>query len=196
MQKAAECYVKANMINKAVKIYEELRLFETAGNICAEAAQAERAAAFYTKAAEAELGLNNHVKASVIYRNKLSDVPSAEQTLLNGWFADKDAVNCLYHYFIATDDKLRQNKMIEFHEQQITKKTNPLFLNVIKKVYTKGEAVKPEMRDLIFRIIIDSYEDDPYILKELKFLNPDDRKLVADVLHYHNLRLKKKRLGT
>lgn len=88
--KAAECFVQGNLIANAIDLYKELKDHEKVGDMYTILHRKKEADVYYEQVAANHKEMNQYIKASLIYKNKMNLNSSAQETLMKGWRADHD----------------------------------------------------------------------------------------------------------
>ncbi|MFC3160836.1 hypothetical protein ACFOEQ_22390 [Chryseobacterium arachidis] len=137
---AANCYAKAKQYEKAITLYKELQQKEKVGDLYKEINDLENAFIFYQMVADDYVQSHQMVKASLMYRNKMDKPHEAQKILLQGWKENKEALNCLHHYFanIHEVDKLEQE--IKYLYENISPDKKLIYLEAMKTEFKKTSA--------------------------------------------------------
>ena len=184
-RKAAECYENGNMTLEAIEIYKELKEDEKVGDLYSSISRKKEADIYYNKVADKYKGKNQFVKASTIYKDKMGCLSDAQEVLLIGWQADKDAANCLTGYFSNISDVDELKKQIDhIYVNDRGADKSEKFLSAIKHVYHKRKELSEPIREMAYEIVAAKVSANPLIVSELKFFNPNDKELTKDTLRY------------
>ncbi|MGV3611957.1 MAG: hypothetical protein ACO1N0_13455 [Fluviicola sp.] len=183
--KAAECFVKGNLIANAIDLYKELKDHEKVGDMYTILQRKKEADVYYEQVAANHQESNQYIKASMIYKNKMQRNSSAQETLMKGWRADHDAVNCLKMYlsdFESTADLKKE--LNRLYQEDVHPSNREKFLSVLKNDDYRRDELEEPVREMAYEIIASSVNDNPEIVKELKYFNPENKGLIKDTLRY------------
>ncbi|MGF2411353.1 hypothetical protein [Ferruginibacter sp.] len=183
-QKAAECYEKGQMITDAIVLYKELKQNEKVGDLYIAQQKQKEAFEQYQLVADEHINAGKFVKASLLYRNKMNNVGPAQDLLLQGWRADKDAFNCLNNYFQNIEEpKLLLRAIENIYEKETSPDNKPVFLTALKYEQKKDEQLAHRTKEIAYEIVAELAETHPDIVSELKNFN-EDKSLIKDVMRY------------
>ncbi len=184
-QRAAECYEKGNMTLDAIRLYEEMGENEKVGDLYMSINRRKDAFVFYEKVGKRYEEVNQYVKASLIYKEKMGETRRAQILLLSGWRQNLDAANCLGNYFsnISDEDALK-TAIKKVYESQVPTENYGLFLQILKPLYQKKEFLADEIREISYEIIARENKNTPSIISELAFFNPNNRFITKDAIRF------------
>lgn len=184
-EKAAECYVKAQMIDKAIELYEELDEWEKAGDLHMEINQKKEAFVLYRKSAKNHLDKLSYVKAAKVYKEKMDDRATCQDYLLEGWRKNFNAQQCLDFYFSnIEDEKVLKQSVEQVYEKEVDEGNRVLFLNVLVRKYKMAGGASATMKDIGYQIVSQEVEKKPHLISELIAFNTDDKEFKKDTLRY------------
>ncbi len=188
-QKAAECYEKGNIIEAAIKLQKELEAFEKVGDLYAVINMRKEANEHYGKEIERYMSKTQHVKAALIYKNKMNEIDNAAELLLEGWRKNADAVNCLNNYFALYHGSKKLTEKISMVYANGEKDINKLnFFHALKSQYGQSEEVNELSREIAFEIVAEHATTYPALLDDLKIFKPNDKLFVKDVMKYRTVK--------
>lgn len=183
--KAAECFEKGNMITNAIELHKELNNDEKVGDLYVSIHNRKEAFVWYQKVADRYVSNYQHVKAALLYRNKLHDETSAQETLLRGWRLGRDAFNCLNNYFTNIQEGKRLLTEIEtIYRREVTPANRQVFLHVLQHEYDDYPKLSAALRDMAYEIVAEEAKANPAIVSELKAFNKTDKLLIKDMLRF------------
>jgi Tfp pilus assembly protein PilF len=84
-------------------LYKELNEDEKVGDLYVILNDKVKANKYFEKVIENYKTNFQYVKASLVYKNKIGDCSQAQDLLMEGWRANKDAGKCLNNYFANTN---------------------------------------------------------------------------------------------
>ncbi len=183
--KAAECFVKGNLIANAIDLYKELKDHEKVGDMYTILHHKKEADVYYEQVAANHKEMNQYIKASLIYKNKMHLNSSAQETLMKGWRADHDSVNCLKMYlsdFESTADLKKE--LNRLYREDVNQSNREKFLSVLKNDDYQRDELQEPVREMAYEIIASRVKDNPEIVKELRYFNPENKGLIKDTLRY------------
>lgn len=187
---AAECYEKANMITDAIDLYKELGDDEKVGDLYLSLHKKKEAFNYYEKVISGHIGRKNFFAASSVYRNKMMNMPAAQEALLEGWLSGRDSINCLEHYFNNIGEKDELMSAISNIYYRVDEVNRFNFLQVLAGQYKKKEELRTMIREIAYEIVAAELPANPDVVSELKHFNKKDNELVKDAIRY-KLNLKK-----
>lgn len=183
--KAAECFVQGNLIANAIDLYKELKDHEKVGDMYTILHRKKEADVYYEQVAANHKETNQYIKASLIYKNKMHLNSSAQETLMKGWRADHDSVNCLKMYlsdFESTADLKKE--LNRLYQEDVNQSNQEKFLSVLKNDHYQSDELQEPVREMAYEIIASRVNDNPEIVKELRYFNPENKGLIKDTLRY------------
>lgn len=183
--KAAECFVQGNLIANAIDLYKELKDHEKVGDMYTILHRKKEADVYYEQVAANHKETNQYIKASLIYKNKMHLNASAQETLMKGWRADHDSVNCLKMYlsdFESTADLKKE--LNRLYQEDVNQSNGEKFLSVLKNDDYQRDELQEQVREMAYEIIASRVNDNPEIVKELRYFNPENKGLIKDTLRY------------
>lgn len=183
--KAAECFAQGNLIANAIDLYKELKDHEKVGDMYTILHRKKEADVYYEQVASNHKEMNQYIKASLIYKNKMHLNSSAQETLMKGWRADHDAVNCLKMYlsdFECTADLKKE--LNRLYREDVNQSNREKFLSVLKNDDYQRDELQEPVREMAYEIIASRVNDNPEIVKELRYFNPENKGLIKDTLRY------------
>ena len=181
---AAACYELARSYTKSIKLYEELEMNEKVGDIYTKIKDAKNAHHHYQIVVDDYVKNYQYVKASLMYRKKMDNIPSANELLLKGWTDNKDAVNCANNYFANFEDKASlENALHEFNQKRVEKANEQNFLKALTYEYNKDIAPKEDVQKMAYELISKNHQNDEMMSLLKHFVN-DDTQLTKDVLRH------------
>jgi len=183
--KAAECYEKGSMTEEAIDLYKEMNNDEKVGDLYMSINMKKDAFMHYEKIVEKYKNSFQFVKASLIYKKKMSNQTAGQEMLLSGWRANKDAFNCLNNYFENITDIKQLGKEIQVVYSKDVMNTNcESFLKVIKYEYEKKNEIQGLIKLIAYEIIANQASKNASIINELCNFNRNDKQLIKDVMRY------------
>lgn len=185
-EKAAECYEKGNMFPQAIDIYKELNdKEEKIGDLYYQMNDVEEGNGYYYKAVDKHTQNDQYVKASLIQRDKLRNLESAQNTLMDGWRQGTDGQNCLQNYFDNIGDTNDLAHEIDaIYERETNDKNKGVFLQVLKHEHGKNTQLAPVTRQIAYEIISEKARKNPGIVSELKAFKQEDKIILKDLIYY------------
>jgi len=190
--RAAECYEKGKMTDAAIEIYKDLLEHEKVGDLYTSIRQPDEAYVYYELVVEKYAKQDQFLKASLMLREKMQEPEQAQQFLRMGWQQNKDAMNCLSHYFRNMDsDKELGRAIQEVYSQEVDYTRREQFLDVIKQSYIQREELREPLREIAYEIVAAQIAANPGIARELKHFNPENRQLLKDATRFMTGRRKK-----
>lgn len=182
--KAADCYVQGKLYANAITLYQELHEYETLGDLYVKIHQRKEADIYFEQAALNELKQMNYMKSAQIYREKMFNIELAQNTLLDGWKADKSAAECLKTYFNnyqSPDDLEKELKHI--YKTEVNASNREKFLKVLKSDAIHGTL--PEVtKEMAYEIISAQAKRNPSIVKELNYFASNNKGLAKDAVRF------------
>jgi hypothetical protein len=183
--KAAECFEKGAMISNAIELHKELKNEEKVGDLYLQLRNTKEAYFYYGKVGANYLENHQYLKASLLYRNKMNDEALAQETLLKGWRAGRDAFNCLNNYFSNHRDIPQLVESIQdIYQNEVTPANREIFLRALQHEYKKQEASLASVKDIAYEIIVEEAKNNPAIVMELKGFNRKDKQLMKDAMRF------------
>jgi len=184
-QKAAECYEKGNMTLDAIAVYKELNADEKVGDLYLSISRRQEANIYYQKVIGHLSSKSQYIKASMIYKKKMDNIPEAQALLLAGWRNNKDAANCLNNYFSNIDDtKQLKNEILSIYSHDVNQSNSEPFLQVLKHEYNKQNELADSIKEMAYEIVAANIVANPTIVSSLKLFTPNDQELIKDTLRY------------
>lgn len=189
---AANCYARGGLYLEAIELYTELGADEVAGELHLKLKQHEKAKSAFRRTVNKKLAANDHIDASRVLDEKLSETAEAKKVLLDGWGSIYNSEKCLQNYYDLTikhdpDQLIPEIKNI--YQQKVATDHEISFLNVLEYVHKKNpdEQVQQTMHDIAFEIVHSRIEKkDRLVVKKLSNFFPDDKLLKADISRYVN----------
>jgi len=181
---AAHCYEKAKQYRKAIELYKELEHKEKVGDLYREINDPKNANTYYQMVVDDYVKNNQMVKGSLIYRKKMEMPEEAQQILLKGWEADKDAFNCLNNYFANIYDVKNLEHEIQAIYQKTPSEKKITYLEALKYEFKKDSYLQGTTRNIAYEIIAEKIGTHSEIVNELKHFNPDDEVILKDISRY------------
>lgn len=183
--KAAECFVQGNLIANAIDLYKELKDHEKVGDMYTILHRKKEADVYYEQVAANHKEMNQYIKASLIYKNKMNLNSSAQETLMKGWRADHDSVNCLKMYLSDFESTADLKKELDrLYRDDVNQSNQEKFLSVLKNDDYQRDELQEPVREMAYEIIASRVADNPEIVKELRYFNPENKGLIKDTLRY------------
>lgn len=184
-QKAAECYEKGKMILEAIEIYVELNQKEKVGDLYVSINKKKEADVYYEMVINDYRTNGQFIKASLLSKEKVKDMATAQALLLEGWKLKRDAVNCLTNYFSNIDNqKILKDEINRIYSEDIDATNQELFLATIKHEFKKQHDLADYIRNIAYEIIAKEIKTNPSISIELKEFNKEDKALIKDALRF------------
>src|SRR5690606_27037133 len=132
----------------------ELNEWEKVGDLYALLKQENKAMRYYNMVAEDYVKKNQYVKASLIYRKKMSQPLKGQELLMAGWHKKMDAHNCLNNYFTNIDNtELLLAEIYRFYREGLEESRREAFLQVLKIEFHKYEALQHALREMAYEIV-------------------------------------------
>lgn len=183
--KAAECFVQGNLIVNAIDLYKELQDHEKVGDMYTILHRKKEADVYYEQVAVHHQETNQYIKASLIYKDKMHLNASAQEMLMKGWRADHDSVNCLKMYLSDFENIADLKKELDrLYREDVNQSNQEKFLSVLKNDNYQRDELQEPVREMAYEIIAARVNDNPEIVKELKYFNPENKGLIKDTLRY------------
>ncbi len=193
--RAADAYEKGKMYKESIQLRIELEEFEKAGDLYRKIGAKKEAEKQYNIVVENHLKANLFVKASIVYEEKLNHLSAAKATLMDGWEAKTDAVNCLNRYLDRTTELTDVlNEITTIHTGNLDEQQELNLLEVVKTQYAKNDEIGLQLRDIAYEIVAKKAQTSPAIVSELKLFNPTNKEFVKDTMRFtmrNKSRLKK-----
>ncbi|MBT1695897.1 hypothetical protein KK083_03340 [Fulvivirgaceae bacterium PWU4] len=184
-QRAAACYEKGNMVMDAIALYQELDDHEKVGDLYMTISKRTQALTHYEKVVNNYKTRGQYVKASLVCKDKMDDLPAGQSLLMEGWRSNRDAVNCLNSYFSNIPEIGDLNKALHaIYQNEVTAQNRESFLNVIKHEYRKKNELRNAIQEMAYEIVAAQIPFNPSIVSELKDFNPDNKELLKDTLRF------------
>lgn len=184
-KKAAACYERGNMITDAIELYKELEENEKVADLYLSLNKRKEAEVYFEKVIDIYKRGAQHVKAALIYRDKLNNKQEAQAVLLDGWRNHKDAYNCLNNYLANIEDiKTLKREINIIYQTEVSKTQSLAFLQVIHHESIRHKALFEPMKELAYEIVAANISNNPAIVSELKNFNQGDRELVKDTIRF------------
>jgi hypothetical protein len=183
--KAAECFVKGNLISNAIDLYKELKDNEKVGDMYTLLHRKKEADVYYEEVANKYKETDQYLKAAVIYKEKMFFDSLAQEALITGWRKGRDSVNCLNRYlsgFESTADLKKELNRLYIND--LTDANQEKFLSVLKSDQYKRDELEETIREMAYEIVASKVADNPEIVKELRYFNPENKGLIKDTLRY------------
>jgi tetratricopeptide (TPR) repeat protein len=184
LRSAAVCYMLANMPYEAIELYKLLYAYETLGDIYTSLDDKESASQYYEMVATGYINGSQFIKAASFVHEKMNDYERARQLLLRGWNEGREPVEALTEYFKMSNQAFIEKDLETFYKSEISVKTGEHFLHVIKKLYPLANALPSNIRAIFYELLSDRAPDKQHLLKELKYLNPEDSRILKDVIAF------------
>lgn len=182
---AAECYVKANMISKAIELFEEAGKHEAVGDLYMKLSQRANAMKAYQKVVEGYISANRFLKAANLKKDKMHDLPEAQDLLLQGWRQSADSFSCLQTYCLNIDDSEELLSAIQsIYRYETSERNMANLLAVLKKQTGRFESLHAPLRTIAIEIIASRVRTDPSIISELRFFNKKNSLISKDIMRY------------
>ena len=183
--KAAECYEKGHAYKEAIAIYKELDNDEKVGDLYLLLKNKKEADKYFYNVIQNYRLNSQFVKASSIYKDKIGDLNDAQEILLMGWKANKDAVNCLNNYFanIKSIDKLSL-EIATIYEKEMTQENAGMFLQVLKYEFDRSSKLEELTKNMAYEIAAATIDEKPEIAAELLHFNKENKTMLKDVMKY------------
>jgi tetratricopeptide (TPR) repeat protein len=183
--KAAACYEKGSMPLEAIELYKELGEDERVGDLYTSIHRHKEAGVYYQKVADAYVHQYKHVKAALLYKNKMNNPEAAQGVLLEGWRANRDAFNCLNSYLAAiSNEKQLWATIQQVYQQEVRDVQKETFLRVLKYEYDKQYAFSEGIKDMAYEIIVEQVPTNPSLVSELRSFNQKDKQLLKDTMRF------------
>lgn len=189
--KAAECNEKGHAYKEAIALYKELNEDEKVGDLYVILNDKVKANKYFEKVIENYKTNFQYVKASLVYKNKIGDCSQAQDLLMEGWRANKDAGKCLNNYFANTNSAQELSMAIQSVYQNDVAETNvAVFFHLLKHEFTKYEELEEMIKNMAYEIAAGRIDKNPDIASELLHFNKENKSMLKDVMKY-KLKLKK-----
>lgn len=190
-ENAAECYEKGNMIKESIELYKELNRDEKVGDLYSLINKKKEAHFYYQKVVESHKENKKYVSAALLYRNKMNKPMSGQEVLMEGWENQIDAFNCLNNYFVnlrndTDDDEIIKDKLDSIYRNSRFQVIYKPFLDVLKHEYKKeqSENLTHYIREIAYKIISKTINEDKNMAENLKFFNPNDKMIEKEASCY------------
>ncbi len=182
---AANCYEKANNLMEAIDLYKELKMFEKAGDLYLQLDNKEAAFLHYEMVVENYLKNFQYLKAGLLVKDKLDDLPRGRDLFHQGWMENVDIYNCLNNYFNTfkepEDFRLAMREIVK--NENLNKNQNEVLVSTLRVEFSKREAsVIPEIRNIAYVIISKQAKVNPQLIQSLRDFNPNDLELRRDLI--------------
>ncbi|MFY1047816.1 tetratricopeptide repeat protein [Chryseobacterium sp. GP-SGM7] len=181
---AANCYVKAKQYDKAITLYKELQQKEKVGDLYKEINDIENAFIFYKMVVDDYIQSHQIVKGSLIYRNKMGKPSEAQETLLQGWKENKEALNCLNNYFANIPEIGKLENEIKDLYGNMPPEKKLIYLEAMKTEFKKDQRLQNSTRNIAYDIIAENISGRSEIVNDLKHFNPNDEVILKDISRY------------
>lgn len=183
--KAAEAYIKANMISKAIELYLEMKMHEKAGDLYRQLNKEKEAMQQYQLLLDDSLENQLYLKASFLLERKMKMPQKAQEIRLEGWKNNHDAYNCLNNYFNSYEDPDELMKEIQrIYEQDCQDHQISTLILLLKMEFGKWHVLQPAIRRLVFEMVSKSATKHPELVQQLQYFKPDDKKLMKDLWRF------------
>ncbi|WP_066401534.1 tetratricopeptide repeat protein [Flavisolibacter tropicus] len=192
--KAAHCYEQGNMPVEAIELYKELGDNEKVGDLYTSIQRYQEALGYYQKVVDSYVDQHKHVKAALLYKNKMNNAAAAQLVLLEGWRSNSDAFNCLNNYFAAIEDeKQRWSAIQAIYREDVNDKSSETFIRVLRHEYENAPSFAEEVKDMAYEVIVRQAASNPNIVSELRYFNQKDKQIVKDIMRFKmNVKQQKK----
>jgi tetratricopeptide (TPR) repeat protein len=183
-KKAAECYAKGKMYSQAIELYKELNEHEVTGDLYMLISRREDAFEYYGMVIEAHQTAGKYIAASLLYRNKMNDVTSAQGMLLDGWKQNHDGFNCLNLYLNNIQDiAALEAEINRLYEQDVDDQKKETFIHILKHEHEKHETLRERTKEIAYEIVAEQSDNNPAIISTLGFFNKDEN-LMRDITRH------------
>jgi len=173
------------MTDEAIALYKELGDDEKVGDLYLNTFRRKEAMMHYDKLVQSYLNKDQHIKASLICRNKMKNTAQAQAILLEAWLENRDAFNCLNNYFahIPNTEALKGH-IQTVYKQHVNSNNRETFIRVLQYEYAKDNELSEWIRDMAYETIAEQIKINPAVVSELKMFNKEDRELGKDTLKF------------
>lgn len=184
-RRAAECYEKGSMTREAIGLYKDLDEHEKAGDLYTTIHQKKAALSCYTLVLDGHLKKNKRIQAALLCKKKMSDFDQGQQILLDGWYENQDAYNCLSYYLgdIQENEELLYT-VNNLASEAVEDKNCDKFLQVLQPIYKNNTEAQQEIRETAYRLIAEKMLTNPALVAQLKHFNTNDTQLTKDAKRY------------
>ncbi|NJC27105.1 soluble NSF attachment family protein [Neolewinella antarctica] len=182
---AAECYEAGKIYAEAITLYEKLEDWEKAGDLNVLRGDDESAQTAYERQLEKELLHNALIRAAKLSKEKLRNLPRAQEILLRGWEENVNAYNCLQYYLAnITDGEAAWREIKRISEHQLNTQNDRVFLKVLSGEYAKKDEHREDVKDMAYGLLSKLLSDGRISAHELLAFNDKNSRLRADTLRY------------
>lgn len=191
-QAAAECYETGKIYDEAITLYSKLEKWEKVGDLNVLLGDEKSARSAYQLQLDRELNNNALVRAAKLSKEKMHDLPQAQEILLRGWDENSDAYNCLQYYLAnIPDDKAAWREIERIGNHQINAQNDTVFLKVLSNEYAKQDEHREEVKDMAYELISKLLSAGKISAHELFDFNEKNTRLRADTLRYELGKIKR-----
>ena len=184
-QAAAECYEQGKIYEEAIPLYTKLEKWEKVGDLNVLWGDEKSALSAYRLQLEKELAKNAYVRAAKLSKDKMRDLPRAQELLLQGWDKNIDAYECLQYYLAnIPDGETAWREVQRIGSSQLNASNQTVFLKVLGTEYVKQKEFREEVRDLAYGLISELLASGKVSAHELLAFNKQNNPLKADTLRY------------
>lgn len=182
---AARCYEEGKIYAKAISLYAGLGHQEKVGDLHLLRGDRTSANAAYQLQINVDLEKNQYVKAANLSRDKMLNLPYAQEILLKGWDAGRDEYGCLRNYLKNIRNAEEVWQTIEwFQKEKVTTSNDTVFLKVLREEYANQDENAGKIREMALTLISGLLKQNRTSAHELLVFNQGDKRLRADTLRY------------
>ncbi|MEM9929277.1 MAG: hypothetical protein AAF840_05635, partial [Bacteroidota bacterium] len=182
---AAECYEFGKIYDEAIPLYAKMKKWEKVGDLNGLRGDEAAALSAYQLQLDQELEKNALVKAAMLSKNKMKNLPGAQVILIRGWDENIDAYNCLQQYLAnQPDDEAAWREIKRIGHHQLNASNEVVFLRVLSKEYANNVERRAEVKHLALELISALLPAGKVSAHRLLDFNERDIRLRADAVRY------------
>ena len=184
-QLAAECYEEGKIYEEAIELYKNLGKLEKTGDLYLLLGNRKSANDAYQAQIDKYLEGSKYLNASKISKEKMLNLPYAQELLMSGWKNRIDQYSCLRNYLEnISDAKEVWGQIDKIYKEDIDTSNDTIFFKVLKDEYAKQDENETRIKDLAYKIISKLLEQGRISSHELMYFNKENVRLKADIMRY------------
>ena len=184
-QLAAECYEEGKIYEEAIALYDKLGQQEKVGDLYVLLGSRKSANKAYQIQVDRYMQGRHYVKAAELSKDKMLNLPYAQQILLEGWGGTTHQYSCLRNYLDnLSDTKEVWEEIKRIHEKDLDKGKDTIFLKVLKDEYFRRDENEEKIKELAYDLMSKLLEERRISAHELLPFNRENPPLRADALRF------------
>lgn len=191
---AAECYEMGSIYDEAIPLYTKLEEWEKVGDLHVLRGDGPSARSAYQRQLEKELDKKAFVRAAKLSKEKMKNLPHAQELLLRGWDQNVDAYNCLQYYLAnISTGKTAWMEIQNIRNHRLNTGNDQIFLKILGNEYSQQHEHRKEVKKMAYGLLSELLTAGRISAHELLAFDKNNIRLRADTLRYELSKNRRKR---